>query len=124
LRAEKLQYFPYPDIVDTRANPNAIGMDKNLSQGVMNLSTTFIAKAHVEFCVGVPKQIHVFWTCPVCKLSDGHLREDPRPQPQDHTHPEEGPRDAQELPSVSQSPPPCSVQFPAPPLVLLETGNP
>jgi len=38
----------------------------------MNLSTTLIAKADVEFCVGVPKQIHVFWTCAVCKLSDDH----------------------------------------------------
>jgi hypothetical protein len=90
----------------------------------MNLSTTLIAKAHVEFCVGVPKQIHVFWTCAACKLSDDHPQEDPHLPPQDPHHPEEDLRDAWELPSFSQSPQPCSVQFPELPLVLPEPETP
>jgi hypothetical protein len=55
LCAEKLQYFPNPDILYARANPNTIGVDEKLTQRVVDLSTTLISEAHVEFCVGVAK---------------------------------------------------------------------
>ena len=72
LRAEKLQYFAYPDILDARADADAIGVNENLTQCVVNLAPTLISKAHVEFCIGVPKQIHVFCCGAVCKFSDDH----------------------------------------------------
>jgi hypothetical protein len=92
LRAEKLQYFAYPNVLDAWTDTNSVAVYINLPQSIVNLAAVLIAKTHVEFCIGVAKQIHVFWTCAVCKLSDDHPQEDPRLQPQDPHHPEEDPQ--------------------------------
>jgi hypothetical protein len=65
--AEKLQGFPNPNVSDTWADPNPLGVHKYLSKDVVDLPTALVTEAHVEFCVCVAKQIHVFCSCAVCK---------------------------------------------------------
>jgi hypothetical protein len=55
LRAEKLQGFPNPSIPNTRTDPNALGVDEDLSQDIVDFAPALITEAHVEFCVGVAK---------------------------------------------------------------------
>jgi hypothetical protein len=47
LRAEKLQGFPNPSVLDARTDPNAIGVHKNLAQDVVDLAAALVTEAHV-----------------------------------------------------------------------------